>query len=104
MADERDEYFIGERALIDVVVNVDGAPAPAPPGLVGTVSTLTILPPPDETGAARAEIDVPLTAAGVSLHGQYDTEWAGWHEWRLETTGNIRSAEQGRFRVRAKNV
>lgn len=104
MADERDEYFIGERALIDAVVKVDGVPAPVPPGLVGTTSTLTILPPADDDGTARAEIDVPLTPAGVTLHGEYDTEWAGWHEWRLETTGAIISAEQGRFRVRPINV
>lgn len=101
MADERDEYFIGERALIDAVVKVDGVPAST---LVGTTSTLTLLPPPDDAGVDRAEIDVPLTPTGATLHGGYNTEWAGWHEWRLETTGLIRSAEQGRFRVIAKNV
>jgi hypothetical protein len=104
MADERDEYFIGERVLIDCTVKVLGVTAPTPPGLDGTTYTLTILPPPDDNDVARDDIDVTLDATGVLLHGEYDTEWAGWHEWRLETTGAIRSVQQGRFRVIPKNV
>lgn len=104
MGIERDEYFLGERVIFDADVLINDVPAPQPPGLTGTTPLLTIAPPPDDDGATNPEVAVTLTITGVHVRGTYDTEVAGWHEWRLATTGNIVSAQQGRFRVLPSNV
>lgn len=102
MGQEQDEFYIGERVVIDVVITVDGA---SPPNLVGTTVALTIQPPPDDSGVERAEATPPLTFSPATVgHASYVTQFAGWHEWRLQSTGVIEGARQGRFRVVDLNV
>lgn len=105
MATERDEYFIGERVNIDCLVKIGDE---VQTDIGGTTPVLTILPPPDN-GTARDDVDVTLVITsplptGALVHGEYDTEFAGWHEWRMVTTGIIKGAQQGRFRVIPINV
>jgi hypothetical protein len=102
MALERDEFFIGERVNFDTQVKLANGNPPA--DLAGTTPLLTIEPPPDDQGTARTEVTPAVTIAGTFLHAEYVTVYAGWHEWRWETSGVIESAEQGRFRVLPKNV
>lgn len=97
MASERDQFLIGEHVTLRVLVTVDGV---EPANLSGTTLALVIQPPPDENGAERAEVNVTVTpSSGGNASGTYDTEFAGWHEWRWVTTGTIIGAQQGRFRV-----
>lgn len=104
-ATERDEYFIRERVNFELtLLRADGSFPDTE--LPSTVVTLTLKPPPDDDGNDRDDIDLSV----VGTPGQnffvstYDTEWSGWHEWRMETTGGLVGAQQGRFRVVPINV
>jgi hypothetical protein len=99
---ERDEFFIGERALFDAAVTVGGA---SPPNLVGTTVVLRIQPPADDAGTERPEATPAVTFSPATVaHASYTTAYEGWHEWRWESTGTIVGAQQGRFRVLPLNV
>jgi hypothetical protein len=102
MGVERDEFFIGERALFDAAVTVDGVP---PPSMVGTTVALRIQPPADDAGAERPEATPTVTFSPSTVaHAGYTTVYEGWHEWRWESNGAIVGAQQGRFRVLPLNV
>lgn len=92
MGQERDEFFVGERAEFDVDILVNGA---APVSMVGTALALIIQPP----GTAAEETPAVIMAPASHGHAEFVTSLPGWHEWRWETTGTIRGAQQGRFRV-----
>jgi hypothetical protein len=93
---ERDEFFINELVEFDVDVFVDGA---SPPNLSGTTVTLTVQDPAG-TDSTPAVTIAPATHA----HATFLAAIAGWHEWRWESTGTIKGANQGRFRVLPKNT
>jgi hypothetical protein len=99
---ERDEFFVGERALFDAAVLVGGVPAPS---MAGTTMQLRIQPPADDTGTPRPEETPAVTFNPASVaHAAYTALYEGWHEWRWEATGTIVGAAQGRFRVTPVNV
>jgi hypothetical protein len=93
MGIERDEFYIGERVLLDVDFTQAGAPHAAG-------STTLVIKQPDGTNVSPAVTISPTSHA----HAQFDTAQTGWHEWRWASTGTLVGAMQGRFRVLPLNV
>lgn len=103
MAIERDLFYVGEIVKFDAAVKLpDGT---TPPDLVGTTVQLVIQEPPLDDDTIPADVLPSLTFAPATVaHAEYETARPGMHEWRLVTTGTIKSARQGRFRVQPVNV
>lgn len=77
MGIERDEFYVGERALFDVDVTVATAYASA----AACVLTIQL---PDGT-----DVTPPVTVGPFyHAHAEFTTEQAGWHEWRIASTGS----------------